>query len=134
MNGEVFSSIGAGVVTLLGVGKSDSFSTAERLIGKILRLRLFPDEQGKMNRSLIDTQGSHLIVSQFTLYGDCHKGNRPSFGDAADPEFARTIYEHAVHCSSLSGIRTSSGAFQADMQIDLINDGPVTFILESKGD
>jgi len=133
VNGRMIGEIGPGVVTLLGVARGDCLETAEQLIAKIVRLRLFSDDNDKMNRSLIDIQGEHLIVSQFTLYGDCRKGNRPSFGEAAEPQLARSIYEHALRYSHSLGVRTASGEFQANMQVSLVNDGPVTFVLESKG-
>lgn len=133
VHGQIVGQIGSGLVTLLGIAHGDCFQTAEQLILKIVRLRIFSDEQDKMNRSLIDVQGEHLIISQFTLYGDCQKGNRPSFGEAAEPALARSIYEHALKFSHSLGIRTAAGEFQADMQVSLVNEGPVTFVLENRG-
>lgn len=128
---EVVGEIGPGILTLLGVGAQDGLKETEWIIRKILSLRIFEDPSGKMNLSLRDVGGSHLIVSQFTLFADCSKGNRPSFIEAARPEVARSIYEHALKLSAESGIETRGGRFQADMKVSLINDGPVTLWLES---
>ncbi len=127
-------SIGSGVLTLLAVGAGDTPELAERLITKILKLRIFADDEGRMNRSLVDISGGHLIVSQFTLYGDLSRGNRPSFIGAGDPSLAERIYDHAVRFSRSQGIETAAGRFQADMKVELINDGPATFILEMTED
>jgi D-tyrosyl-tRNA(Tyr) deacylase len=127
---ELVGEIGPGILTFLGVGKGDDESKLEGLLGKILKLRVFEDENGKMNRSLQDVGGSHLVVSQFTLYGDCSQGNRPSFVEAAPPEVARALYERALLLSEAAGVRTAGGRFQADMKVSLENDGPVTFWLE----
>jgi len=134
VEGEVVGSIGPGVLTLLGVGAGDTPELAERLMTKILKLRIFADDQGRMNRSLADISGGHLIVSQFTLYGDLSRGNRPSFIGAGDPTDAERIYDHAVQFSRSQGIETAAGRFQADMKVELINDGPATFILEMTED
>jgi D-tyrosyl-tRNA(Tyr) deacylase len=128
--GQVVGSIGPGVLTFLGVGAGDTPELAERLVSKILKLRIFADEQGRMNKSLLDVSGGHLLVSQFTLFGDLSKGNRPSFMGAGDPSIAERIYEHAVAFSRSQGVETAAGRFQADMKVALVNDGPATFILE----
>ena len=122
--------IGRGVVTLLGVELGDTESQAQKLLNKIISLRIFPDAEGKMNLSLKDIGGEHLIVSQFTLMGDTNKGNRPSFTRAARPEFARSLYESFIAASRKSGLKTETGVFQADMNVELLNDGPVTLILD----
>jgi len=129
--GSVVGEIGPGLLALLGVAKPDSAADAEFLAEKILNLRVFPDEAGKMNRSLLDTVGALLVVSQFTLYGDCRKGRRPSFDDAAPAEQARRLYEHFVEVARRSGVRVETGVFQAHMNVALVNDGPVTLVVES---
>jgi D-tyrosyl-tRNA(Tyr) deacylase len=130
VEGEVVGRIGPGILTFLGVAKGDDVASMEGLISKILRLRIFEDEAGKMNRSLLDVGGEHLIVSQFTLYGDCSQGNRPSFVAAAPAETAREVYLKALAYSAAQGVRTEAGRFQADMKVSLENDGPVTLWLE----
>jgi D-aminoacyl-tRNA deacylase len=130
--GETVGSIGAGLVILLGVTQTDSREDAEYLAAKVVQLRIFPDEARRMNRSLLEAGGSLLVVSQFTLYGDCRKGRRPSFDHAAPPEQARALYDYFVQHLRLSNIAVETGVFQAEMEIHLINDGPVTFILDSK--
>lgn len=132
VNGESVSKIGPGILTLLGVEVGDSEATLRKLIQKICELRIFEDDAGKMNRSLLDTGGEHLIVSQFTLAGDCSSGRRPSFVGAEKPERAKELYERALVISKELGARTAGGVFQADMKVSLLNDGPVTFILEAK--
>jgi D-tyrosyl-tRNA(Tyr) deacylase len=123
--------IGAGLLVFLGVSKLDTEADADFIAGKVLSLRIFSDEQGKMNRSILDTGGALLVVSQFTLYGACRRGRRPSFDDAAPAEQARTLYEHFVSITRRS-LRVETGIFQADMAVSLTNDGPVTLILESR--
>ena len=133
VEGSVVGKIGAGLLILLGVAKPDTIADAEFLVEKILNLRIFPDVHGKMNRSLLDTQGSLLVVSQFTLYGDCRKGRRPGFDAAAPAEQARALYELFVEIARRSGLKVETGVFQAHMDVALINDGPVTLMLESGG-
>jgi len=123
--------IGAGILVFLGVGVHDSTKDADYLAQKISNLRIFEDEKGKMNRSLIETGGDMLVVSQFTLLADCRKGRRPSFVQAAPPEKASQLYEHFVTRVRQKGIEVATGRFQAMMAVSLINHGPVTLILES---
>jgi D-tyrosyl-tRNA(Tyr) deacylase len=130
VNGEVVSHIGKGILTLLGIAAGDDPVKLEKVIKKICDLRIFEDLQGKMNLSLKDVQGSHLIVSQFTLLGDCSKGNRPSFFQAERPEKARELYLQALELSRSYGVQTEGGVFQAHMEVSLLNDGPVTLVLE----
>lgn len=132
VDGRVVSKIGPGILTLLGVESGDTEAVLGKMIQKICELRIFEDDAGKMNRSLLDTGGEHLIVSQFTLAGDCSSGRRPSFTGAEKPERARELYERALAISTGLGVRTAGGVFQADMKVSLLNDGPVTFILELK--
>jgi len=129
--GETVGSIGGGLLLLLGITHADTTAQADFLAAKIAGLRIFPDEEGKMNRSVKDAAGSILVVSQFTLYGDTRKGRRPSFDAAAPPEQARTLYEYFVECLRAAGFEVRTGVFQATMQVKLINDGPVTFIVEA---
>jgi D-aminoacyl-tRNA deacylase len=131
VEGSVLGEIGPGLLALLGVAKPDTAADAAFLAEKILNLRVFPDEAGKMNRSLLDTGGALLVVSQFTLYGDCRKGRRPSFDDAAPAQLARPLYEHFVEVARQSGLRVETGVFQAHMEVSLVNDGPVTLLVES---
>jgi D-tyrosyl-tRNA(Tyr) deacylase len=131
VDGSATGEIGAGLLVLLGVSKLDTEADAEFVVQKVLNLRIFEDEQGKMNRSLLDTGGAMLVVSQFTLYGDCRKGRRPSFDDAAPAELARALYEHFVAVARRS-VRVETGIFQAHMAVSLLNDGPVTLIVESQ--
>src|SRR4051812_43577118 len=126
VDGKVVGMIGPGLLVLVGVAKPDSVKDAEFLAQKILNLRVFSDDAGKMNRSLIDSGGGLLAVSQFTLYGDCRKGRRPSFDDAAPAEQARALYEHFVNVVRRSGVKVETGVFQAHMEVALVNDGPVT--------
>ena len=127
---ETVGAIGPGLCILLGVGNSDNEDRASQLARKIANLRIFEDEQGKMNRSAIDAGGAFLVVSQFTLYGDCRKGNRPSFTDAAPPADAERLYVHFTDQLRLSGAPVATGCFQAHMKLALVNDGPVSFVLE----
>ena len=132
VEGLMVGEIGAGLLILLGVAKPDAATDAAVLVEKVLNLRIFPDAEGKMNRSLLDIQGSLLIVSQFTLYGDCRKGRRPGFDAAAPAEQARALYESFVEIGRRSGLRVQTGVFQAHMEVALVNDGPVTLMLETK--
>jgi len=127
----VVGRIGCGLVVLLGVSKDDTAAAGEGLAEKIANLRIFDDGQGKMNRSLLEAGGQVLCVSQFTLYGDCRKGRRPSYDRAAPPEQASLIYESFVECLRKRGIPTETGKFRAMMDVELINDGPVTLLLDS---
>jgi D-aminoacyl-tRNA deacylase len=131
VDGSVVGEIGAGLLILLGVAKSDTSQDAEFLADKILNLRVFPDDAGKMNRSLLESGGDVLIISQFTLYGDCRKGRRPGFDAAAPVEQARALYELFVGFVRRSASRVETGVFQAHMDVSLVNDGPVTLMLES---
>jgi D-tyrosyl-tRNA(Tyr) deacylase len=131
--GEVVGRCGRGLLILLGVGQSDTEAEVRRLWDKASGLRIFSDDAGHMNRSLLDVEGEVLIVSQFTLYADCRRGRRPSFTDAAPPELAERLYEHfcELAASSLGERRVGRGVFGADMQVSLVNDGPVTILLDS---
>ncbi len=133
VEGTVSGEIGPGVLILLGVSRADRPEDAEFLASKAVQLRIFNDDAGKMNRSLLETGGAMLAVSQFTLYGDCRKGRRPSFDDAAPADQARELYEHFVAAARRLGARVETGVFQAHMAVTLVNDGPVTLILESPG-
>lgn len=127
---ELYSSIESGILSLVGIEKEDTIEQVQKMAKKVANLRIFPDENGKMNRSIIDTKGSMLIVSQFTLCGDCKKGTRPSFDKAALPDKANKLYEDFVKEISNLNIKTQTGVFGAMMDVELINDGPVTFLLE----
>ena len=131
VEGRVTGEIGSGLLVLLGVGKADKAATAAYLAEKTAQLRIFNDDQGKMNISLLDSGGAALVVSQFTLYGDVNKGRRPAFGDAAPPGEAKFLYEDYVRCLRAAGVRVETGVFQAHMEVELVNDGPVTILLES---
>lgn len=130
--GQTVGAIDAGLLLLVGVTHSDTRADAEYLAAKIIQLRIFPDEAGRMNRSLLDSGGALLVVSQFTLYGDCRKGRRPSFDRAAPPDQARELYEYFVQRLKTSNVNVATGIFQADMKVHLVNDGPVTFIVDSQ--
>lgn len=134
IDGTKTAEIGVGFLILLGVHETDTEADAAYLAKKCCGLRVFEDDNGKMNRSVQDVGGEFLIVSNFTLYGDCRKGNRPSFTSAARPETAVPLYEHFISCVRQSGIACQTGTFGADMQVELLNDGPVTLIVESVGD
>ena len=127
----ISGAIGPGLLVLLGVTHADTTKDADTLLDKIIQLRIFPDDAGKMNRSLVDTGGALLVVSQFTLYGDCRKGRRPSFDSAAPAATARTLYEYFVEAARSRGVPVETGVFQAHMEVALVNDGPVTLILET---
>jgi len=130
--GDVVGEIGHGLLVLLGVAKDDDGTDADFLIDKIVNLRIFEDDEGKMNRSLIDVDGEMLVVSQFTLYGDTRRGRRPSFVEAASGQDALKWYEYFVSKSRGSVTRVATGEFGAMMDVELVNDGPVTIILDSK--
>jgi len=130
-NGEIVGRIGQGLLVLLGVAKGDRAEDADYLANKILNLRIFEDEDGKMNRSLLETGGELLAVSQFTLLADCRKGRRPSFIAAAEPGKATELYEKFVERVRQTGVAVQTGRFRAMMEVALINDGPVTIIIES---
>lgn len=131
VEGRSVGEIDHGLLVLLGVGEDDSEKDCEYLANKIAHLRIFSDEQGLMNLSLVDIEGAVLVVSQFTLWGDCRKGRRPSFTRAARPEKARGLYEHFVGILRGKGLRIATGEFQEMMDVHLVNDGPVTLILDS---
>jgi len=131
VDNEIIGKIGYGLVVFLGVAHDDEAGDADYLVEKISHLRIFEDDCGKMNRSLLETRGEMLVVSQFTLLGDCRKGRRPSFMAAAEPKIANTLYEYFVDQARKKGVFVQTGKFQAMMAVSLINDGPVTFILES---
>lgn len=132
VEGEVVGQISRGLLILLGVGQSDSESAADYLVEKTLGLRIFEDDAGKMNLSVQDIKGEVLVVSQFTLYGDVRKGKRPSFDAAARPERANELYEYFVRRVRDSGVKCETGRFQAMMDVALLNDGPVTILLDSE--
>jgi D-tyrosyl-tRNA(Tyr) deacylase len=131
VDGQVTGTIGPGLVVLLGIAKTDTEQEARYLLRKVLDIRVFPDVNGRMNRNIQEAGGSLLIVSQFTLYGDCRKGRRPSFDLAAGPEQAGGLYAHFVDEARKTGIPVETGVFQALMQVHLVNDGPVTLICDS---
>ena len=128
--GTTVGSIGAGLL-VLGVSSTDSSQDAEYLADKITHLRIFPDDAHRMNRSVVEAGGALLAISQFTLYGDCRKGRRPSFDEAAPPEQARKLYEYFIERLRSSNTIVETGVFQAEMEVHLVNDGPVTFVLDS---
>ena len=132
VDGKVVGAIGRGVLVLLGVAQGDTEGDADRLAKKIVELRIFEDAAGKMNLALGDVGGSILAVSQFTLLGDCSKGRRPSFISAAPPDEGKRLYDYVVGKMKESGAMVETGIFQAMMQVQLINDGPVTFIIDSR--
>jgi D-aminoacyl-tRNA deacylase len=132
VGGRQVGEIGRGILVFLGVEKGDLESDARYLSEKIINLRIFEDDDGKMNRSLTDVNGSLLVVSQFTLLGDVRKGRRPSFVDAEEPERAERLYEFFMTLGRKEGIPVSGGVFQAMMDVSLVNDGPVTFIIDSR--
>ena len=131
IDGELYSKIGTGMLVLLGVEKGDTKDNAEKLAEKLSKLRIYEDENEKMNLSIIDVKGEMLIVSQFTLCGDCKKGTRPSFDRSASPDIANDLYERFVDEIRSFGIKTQTGKFAAMMDVELVNDGPVTFMLEA---
>ncbi len=132
IDGATAGEIGVGLLVLLGVAPTDTPEQARWLAQKIAGLRIFGDDEGKMNRDVTEAGGGVLIVSQFTLYGDCRKGRRPSFVDAAPPPIAIPLYEAFIDSVKLLGVPVATGRFGADMQVELVNDGPVTLIIDSK--
>ena len=130
IDGKTVSSIGKGLLVLLGVTHEDTKETVDYLVKKLCKLRVFEDENGKMNLSIKEVEGKLLIVSQFTLYADCSRGNRPSFVNAAKPDFANELYEYFCEKWKEEQIEVQKGIFGADMKVSLLNDGPVTIILE----
>ena len=131
VDGEEIAAVGRGFLVLLGVGEGDSERDADYLAAKIAGLRVFEDNEGRMNRSLVDVAGAALVVSQFTLFGDCRKGRRPSFVGAAAPQEAERLYEYYVAQLRRMSVETSAGVFGAMMDVELVNDGPVTLLLDS---
>lgn len=132
VDNSIVNEIGKGLLVLLGIAKDDEVGDASYLAEKLIHLRIFQDQNGKMNHSLLDSGGEMLVVSQFTLLGDCSKGRRPSFIDAADPEKANRLYEIFTDTVKRNGVAVKTGKFQAMMDVALINDGPVTLVLESR--
>jgi len=131
VDGKTTGSISKGLVVLLGIRTSDGEKEAQWLADKIVNLRIFEDDDGKMNRSLADIDAEMLIVSQFTLYGDCRKGRRPGYSNAAPPDVAEPLYGKFIELVNMHGIRTASGKFQAMMDVSMVNSGPVTLLLDS---
>jgi D-tyrosyl-tRNA(Tyr) deacylase len=132
VDGQTIGQIGRGLVVLLGVEQGDRDADAHLLADKLVQLRIFDDAEGKMNLALADVRGAMLVVSQFTLLGDCRKGRRPSFVQAAEPELAERLYETFVAAVAVQGIQVATGRFRAMMQVELVNDGPVTLLLDSR--
>lgn len=131
VDGRLEGEIGTGILALIGIGAGDTTAAADYLADKVVNIRIFPDAAGRMNHSALDINAGLLLVSQFTLYGDCRKGRRPGFDAAAAPAEALRLYEYFVAKVRTKGLLTQTGVFQADMQVELLNDGPVTFLLES---
>ncbi len=131
VDGETVGAIGRGLLVLLGVKQGDTEADTGFLVNKTLGLRIFPDDSDKMNRSLLDIGGELLVVSQFTLYGDCRKGKRPSFTAAAPPDLADALYEKFCAQARAQGVKVATGRFAAMMDVELVNDGPVTIIIDS---
>jgi D-aminoacyl-tRNA deacylase len=133
VDGAVTGAITKGLVVFIGVGRLDAEPDADYLCDKLLHLRIFPDEAGKMNRNVQEAGGALLLISQFTLYGDCRRGRRPSFDAAAPPDHALELYEYFVGIAKRSPVRVETGKFQASMQVYLVNEGPVTIWIDSAG-
>ncbi len=131
VDARVVGQIGHGLLALVGIGGNDGPTDLAYIVTKLRNLRIFNDDQGKLNRSVLETGGAVLVVSQFTLYGDCRKGRRPSFLDAAPPAVARPLYEDLLRRLRANGLPVEAGEFQAMMQVELLNDGPVTMLLDS---
>lgn len=132
VDGQSVGAISAGLLALVGIGQGDSRQVADRMIEKTLGLRIFADEHGKMNRDIMEAGGELLLVSQFTLYADCRKGRRPSFAPAASPAAAKDLFEYCCWRAAQSGVPTRSGRFATEMQVSLVNNGPVTIWLDSE--
>lgn len=133
VDGETIGSIGKGFMILIGVADSDTKEIADKMVDKMIKLRIFEDSDGKTNLSLSDVNGELLLISQFTLYADCKKGNRPSFIKAGKPDFASDMYEYIISkCKTYEGLKVERGKFGADMKVELINDGPFTIVLDSE--
>ena len=133
VDGETIGSIGKGFMVLIGVADTDTKDIADKLVDKMIKLRIFEDSEGKTNLSLSDVGGELLLVSQFTLYADCKKGNRPSFIKAGKPDFASEMYEYIISkCKTYEGLKVERGKFGADMKVELVNDGPFTIVLDSE--
>ena len=132
VNTQTAGAIAQGLVVLLGVHPDDSDADVAYLADKTAHLRIFEDSGGKMNRSLLDVAGKALVISQFTLYGDCRKGRRPSFGNAADPDIACALYERFVQALRMTGVQVATGRFRETMTVNLANEGPVTMLLDSQ--
>ena len=132
VDGKITGAIAQGLLVLLGIAKYDTRADADYLADKVTGLRILPDEAGKMNRSVLDTGGSLLVVSQFTLYGDCRRGRRPGFDLAAPPDLARALYEYFVEACRKRNVHVETGVFQTSMSVRLSNEGPVTIICESE--
>ena len=132
VNGTAVGAIRTGLVVLVGISKSDTAKDADYLADKVLGLRIFPDDEGKMNRNVAEVNGGILIISQFTLYGDCRRGRRPSFDAAAQPDQALTLYNYFVDAVRKSAVPVETGTFQAMMEVSLVNQGPVTIVIESE--
>ena len=128
---EVIGGIGTGFAVLIGVSQTDTVQTADKMMRKLLNMRIFSDENGKTNLALKDVGGSLLMISQFTLYADCRKGNRPSFTKAGAPDAANELYEYCVRCAREQGFETQTGSFGAHMKVQLCNEGPFTIVLDS---
>lgn len=128
---QIAGEVGKGILVFLGVGQGDTQKEADYLCDKIINLRIFADPGGKMNLSLLDCQGELLIISQFTLYADCRQGRRPSFTEAGDPEEAKALYDYFIQRLRSQGIKVATGVFQALMEVELVNSGPVTILLDS---
>jgi D-tyrosyl-tRNA(Tyr) deacylase len=131
VGGSTAGAIRAGLMVLVGIARTDTRAESDYLLDKLLGLRIFPDDSGKMNRNIAESGGALLLVSQFTLYGDCRKGRRPSFDRAAPPEQAQALYEYFVQCARGGPVPVETGVFQAAMEVHLVNDGPVTILLDS---
>ncbi len=129
---KIVGAIGHGLLVFLGVGQRDTEQVADYLAAKISGLRIFPDQNGQMNKSIQDVGGEMLVISQFTLYGDCRKGRRPSYNQAAPPELANRLYQYFINRIPSLGIKVSCGQFQATMEVALVNQGPVTILLDSE--